>query len=48
LTSAEPPSAISGAGPRLFDTLLKSEPPPDFIFLPHFKAVPNLDDASSQ
>jgi predicted CoA-substrate-specific enzyme activase len=30
-----------------FDTLLKSETPPDFIFLPHFKAVPNLDDGSS-
>jgi predicted nucleotide-binding protein (sugar kinase/HSP70/actin superfamily) len=32
-----------------FDTLLKSESAPDFIFLPHFKAVPNLDkDGSSQ
>jgi predicted CoA-substrate-specific enzyme activase len=31
-----------------FDTLLKSEPPLDFIFLPHFKAVPNLKDDGSQ
>jgi len=31
-----------------FDTLLKSDPPPDFIFLPHFKAVPNLDDKNSK
>ena len=32
-----------------FDTLLKTEPPLDFIFLPHFKAVPNLkDEGSSQ
>jgi predicted CoA-substrate-specific enzyme activase len=31
-----------------FDTLLKSDTPPDFIFLPHFKAVPNLDDTSSR
>jgi predicted CoA-substrate-specific enzyme activase len=30
-----------------FDTLLKSETPPDFIFLPHFKAVPNSDDKTS-
>jgi predicted CoA-substrate-specific enzyme activase len=30
-----------------FDTLLKTEPPLDFIFLPHFKAVPNLKDESS-
>ena len=30
-----------------FDTLLKSEPPLDFIFLPHFRAVPNLKDESS-
>ena len=30
-----------------FDSLLKSEAPPDFIFLPHFKAVPNLKDDSS-
>jgi predicted CoA-substrate-specific enzyme activase len=30
-----------------FDTLLKAEAPPDFIFLPHFKAVPNLKDDSS-
>ena len=30
-----------------FDTLLKSETPPDFIFLPHFKAVPNLDQDGS-
>jgi predicted nucleotide-binding protein (sugar kinase/HSP70/actin superfamily) len=32
-----------------FDTLLKSEASLDFIFLPHFKAVPNQkDDASNQ
>jgi predicted CoA-substrate-specific enzyme activase len=31
-----------------FDTLLKAEPPPDFIFLPHLKAVPNLNDESSR
>jgi predicted CoA-substrate-specific enzyme activase len=31
-----------------FDTLLKSETPPDFIFLPHLKAVPNLDDGGSR
>jgi len=32
-----------------FDTLLKTEPPLDFIFLPHFKAVPNQkNDASNQ
>ena len=31
-----------------FDTLLKSDPPPDFIFLPHFKAVPNLDNKNSR
>jgi len=31
-----------------FDSLLKSEVPVDFIFLPHFKAVPNLGDDSSQ
>ncbi|MGE5258404.1 MAG: acyl-CoA dehydratase activase [Hyphomicrobiales bacterium] len=31
-----------------FDALLKSETPLDFIFLPHFKAVPNLDDGSSR
>jgi predicted CoA-substrate-specific enzyme activase len=30
-----------------FDTLLKTDPPLDFIFLPHFKAVPNLKDESS-
>jgi predicted CoA-substrate-specific enzyme activase len=30
-----------------FDTLLKSETPPEFIFLPHFKAVPNLDEEGS-
>jgi predicted CoA-substrate-specific enzyme activase len=30
-----------------FDTLLKSEPRPDFLFLPHFKAVPNLPNESS-
>ena len=30
-----------------FDTLIKSETPPDFIFLPHFKAVPNLDEDGS-
>jgi predicted CoA-substrate-specific enzyme activase len=32
-----------------FDTLLKSAPALDFIFLPHFKAVPNQkNDASNQ
>ncbi|MCU0593778.1 MAG: acyl-CoA dehydratase activase-related protein, partial [Desulfobacterales bacterium] len=31
-----------------FDTLLKTDPPLDFIFLPHFKAVPNLQDDNSQ
>jgi predicted CoA-substrate-specific enzyme activase len=31
-----------------FDTLLKSETPPEFIFLPHLKAVPNLDEKSSK
>ena len=31
-----------------FDSLLKYDPPPDFIFLPHFKAVPNLDDSGSR
>jgi predicted CoA-substrate-specific enzyme activase len=30
-----------------FDTLLKNEAPLDFIFLPHFRAVPNLKDESS-
>jgi predicted CoA-substrate-specific enzyme activase len=30
-----------------FDTLLTSERPPDFIFLPHFKAVPNADGETS-
>jgi predicted CoA-substrate-specific enzyme activase len=30
-----------------FDTLLRAEPPPDYIFLPHFKAVPNPADGSS-
>jgi predicted CoA-substrate-specific enzyme activase len=30
-----------------FDALLKSDPPLDFIFLPHFKAVPNLKDPES-
>ncbi len=30
-----------------FDTLIKSETPLDFIFLPHFKAVPNIDEEGS-
>ena len=30
-----------------FHTLLESEQPPDFIFLPHFKAVPNDHDSDS-
>ncbi|MCU0540159.1 MAG: acyl-CoA dehydratase activase, partial [Desulfobacterales bacterium] len=30
-----------------FHALIASEDPPEFIFLPHFKAVPNSDDASS-
>jgi predicted CoA-substrate-specific enzyme activase len=30
-----------------FHTLLESERPPDFIFLPHFKAVPGDKDADS-
>jgi predicted CoA-substrate-specific enzyme activase len=30
-----------------FYSLIKMENPPDFIFLPHFKAVPQLDGSSS-
>jgi predicted CoA-substrate-specific enzyme activase len=30
-----------------FHTLLESEKPPDYIFLPHFKAVPGDNDATS-
>jgi len=30
-----------------FYTLLQMDPPPEFIFLPHFKALPALDDHTS-
>lgn len=30
-----------------FHSLLERDDPPEFIFLPHFKAVPNLDSASN-
>ncbi len=30
-----------------FHALIAGDDPPEFIFLPHFKAVPNLDDRSS-